>query len=378
MTKKSLKKFLINLAFVLVIIIICFIILEVGLRIAFDLDPASIRPDKTKLYSLYPNIDTYLDFPILGIESVHFTTNSHGFNSPSWFEKDKTHLLMIGDSYVEASAYGEESFTRILQNNLGEGTNVVAAGVSSYALDNQFKLYEELAQCSNEHDISRLYLFHFLNDDWDSYRNDIFIMENDTLVDNTPVEISLIKRSVMFTSKYSITIQVLSKIVMGNQFLMKIASIFGVSNQGDKFDYFLVQRGEIPSFMFSEDLEFEETRNDVYKKTELYFQMFKDKSEEHGIEFVVVLIPLREEIFPEDLEKFHYTYGEDLNPELINDNVENILNKLDITYISLKDEVKSRNGNGELFFDFEQDFHMSIDGQYFLAEILEENINGQE
>ena len=157
---------------------------------------------------------------------------------------------------------------------------------------------------------------------------------------------------------------------------MKIATIAGISNQGEKFDYSIIPRGDVPSFLFSDDPQFDNLRTDIYTKVELYYKMFEQTSNINNIKFTVVLIPISEEIVPEDLEKFHNNYGDDLNPTLINTEVENILNNQNISYISVRNQIKTNNKTS-LFFDFEQDFHMNHAGQQFLAELLEGNINGK-
>ncbi len=352
--------------------------LEVSLRLVFDFEPMIIKPDEQKLYVMYPNLNTTHDLASIDRYDIIIETNAYGYSSPRWFEEEKPAIVVIGDSFVGGGGVDYERFTYQLQNKLGSEVNVVAAGVSSYALDNEYLVMNELLMQYPNANIQKIYLVHFVNDDWDAYRNDIYAVKNNTLVDQTPVKLSKIKTSVMYLSHYSIIPQILWKVVTGSEGLMNFAAKVGISNQGDKYQYTIVHRGEIPSFMFSNDIEHEELRTNVYFKVSLYFEQFKQTAEERNIPFEVILIPLPEEIFASEEAKFKKQYGETLNPRAINDQIEIILNNKTITYIDLRSELKTANATVEYYFPYEADFHFSEQGHAFLAQLLFERLQNEE
>jgi lysophospholipase L1-like esterase len=149
MKKKELIK---NLILLLIVLIFCFIVLEITTRIIWqdpthDYPPEIYLPDDQLGYTLKPNFNGF--FTSNSKEKIELNLNSKGLRDTEHiYEKsEKIRILVLGDSVtLGAGVKAEESYIKQLETMLVENNynlEVINTGVSGYELDQQYNFYKK-------------------------------------------------------------------------------------------------------------------------------------------------------------------------------------------------------------------------------------------
>ena len=111
------------------------------------------------------------------------------------------------------------------------------------------------------------------------------------------------------------------------------------------------------------------------KKTNLLFQSMAQLVQSKKIDIMVVLIPLREQIYPKSYKRYLKTFNfksTDIDLEKPERDIVKILKKCNLNYLSLEPNLQSHSKNQKLYF--EVDVHFTSAGNSLAARLILDEI----
>ncbi|MBT7903328.1 SGNH/GDSL hydrolase family protein [Candidatus Woesearchaeota archaeon] len=376
---RSLKNFLINILLLFAVSFICVIIIEGGLRIILN-DSITIRTKyhDTYVYTFNPDqINQKYNSPDHDLPFV-YTTTKEGWLGPQ-FEYDQKinktkRVLVIGDSFtsqLNLKSY-DHIFSELVESQLTD-TDVVTIGVGSYAFDNEYKIFENELEKYNPD----LVIFAtFINDLYDTTRNNVFILNNNTLKDITPRQIPLIRKALFLCRQKSYLCNMLTNniIIKHANKLNKITNFLKISDI--KRDVSLQYKiWGMPDELFLENLtNVPTTIKTAHTKTDLILSKIKKISKTKNLTVVFMLIPIKEQIDSRKKSEFFNKYPKldsiNFNFSKPYNTIKKMLINKKFTIINLEPLFIEKNKNNSHYFEI--DGHWNEKGHELAAEVLKQ------
>lgn len=152
---------------------------ELGLRLFYPVGRLTYRISPELLFELAPDTSrAFLHHPADGGGFVVSHVNSRGFRGPELREAPARRVVVYGDSFVQAEySPFEETFPHQLELALGDGVEVVNAGVRAYGPD-QALLHLERTRAELDPD-AIVFAVYAGNDFGDLVRNKLFRSDGD-------------------------------------------------------------------------------------------------------------------------------------------------------------------------------------------------------
>jgi hypothetical protein len=148
---KKNKNLLLNIGLLILVLIICFVVLEIATRIIWDDNLTDYPPD---IYQSDENLGYKYTHNFQGSfisqdgKELSFSTNSKGLRDEEHsYEKedDIIRILTLGDSVTFGAGVSlNESYTKILEKDLkdsGRNVEIINTGVGGYELDQEYIYY---------------------------------------------------------------------------------------------------------------------------------------------------------------------------------------------------------------------------------------------
>ncbi len=364
-------KILTNIAVLLITLLIFTGALELALRLLTYQNPLWNKYHEYFVYTSNPG-QTFVRYDS-DMNRIEMTVNERGYRGdviPYENTEGRKRIFVIGDSFVECFGPGlENCFTTVMQKSLGDRYEVIAYGTSSWALDNEYKVIEMEGL---RYEPETVIVVYFLNDFWDASRDLVFSVENGTLVDNTPIEWGLSKKLFFHANQASYIVRFVTGTLGNFVSLDSLAKALGVSSFRSDDGMETVSWG-IPKKIF-EDVEVEEIE-EVYYKTGLILDKYKELSEEKGFRLIFAIAPMKEQAsdryLKEFIEKFNLSENTDVN--LPYDRITGMMKERGIEFIDARPMIRLEESRleaeGESLY-YEDDTHFNVLGQDMFGEII--------
>lgn len=373
--KKKVRGLLINFAVLGITVLVMLVFLEIILRITVS-DPSP----GTKYHDTY--VYTFNSGEREFFSPDHNRSFVREYNELGWYgplneyalKTNKTYrILVIGDSF--SSQLNLESYDDIFSEQLEdmyEDVDVVTIGVGSYAFDNEYKVMEIEGE---KYDPDMVILATFINDVMDTYRDNVFSLQEGALVDNTPRMIPF-SRMIIFhcqDKSYVCSLFIKNTFERFSIQVNKLLTKLGISDI--KRDATLEYRlWGLPDALFK-DGEQPASVAMSYEKSSLIMERMKDLAETRGYEFAVMMIPIKEQISERKAEEFFEREGvSGFDFAKPYQDIKLLLAKQSITVVDLAPVFLEMNVDNEFYFEI--DGHWNTKGHTLAAQELKRYVDG--
>jgi hypothetical protein len=344
---------------------------EIVFRTAYPIPPPVLKYNEQYVYTFNPGIHYVSYHDDLGTDTVR-DINELGWYGPIEeyaIEKTKPQrILVVGDSFLAQASVG--GYDKLFPERMESDTlDVVTIGVSSYAFDNYYKVIEQEAP---KYDPDVIVVAVYVNDLMDANRDLIFSVENGALVDNTPIQFPLLKKTVFLCTDIlrtcSLAVDSIAKI-NGGLFLNSLARKTGSADivRDPSIDYLVYA---LPRPLFYHNLSHPEIQK-AMQKSDLIMQHYAQYEQEHNVTIVFFLIPLREQVSERKLAEFKEQYDiqeENFSIDAPYDIIKGLLLENNLTVVDPLLAFKENEENNTFYF--EKDNHFNSAGHQQAYEVL--------
>lgn len=356
------NKFILNIVVLLIAIIFSFILAEFIIRIFYPQSLNFIALGGELRYQLRPNAHTKLIRTEFKNEII---VNSKGLRDIEFsYEKPEgtMRIAAIGDSFpfgygVEADQSYPKVIEKILSNRTSSSIEVLNFGVPGASTD------YALLQLSNEvvkygPDVILLG-FNGQTDLFNNLDSDFFMLEEKKLVKK---KVSKIPLSIKLRSFLSSKLHLYN---LANFIWVNYRTRGNYYNTLDRAGYLIDFNGLIYTKRSSPELE------EAFTKTEFLIKTMKNLSNKIGAEFVLLIIPSKEQV---DERKLKERLGlasismEELDIKKIQRRLITFSEENNIKYIDLLPEFKKRNTDNTFYFEI--DGHFNKDGCKLVGQLI--------
>ncbi|PIZ52151.1 hypothetical protein COY28_04650 [Candidatus Woesearchaeota archaeon CG_4_10_14_0_2_um_filter_57_5] len=275
-------------------LIVALLLLELGLRLFLPQSLNNVRADEYLLYSYVPDKmacssrSADLDF-CNRINAKGLNDIEHSYN------RSRPRILVIGDSFIGGIIGKEdEQFIDFLQQRLPD-YEVICMGVGSYSTDNQL-IWLQTEGYKYHPDVVLLAMS--MNDIWDNTVKDLFIVDaSGQLQHNVPLRISPVKRVAMACAARLQVCALAYNTLLQSPLIIRILHQVGVSNIAADSDApkFIMQ--SVPAALF---VGSNSQVDAAWNRTYMLLDAFASYTRLIGAKPVVMMVPLREQLFPAD------------------------------------------------------------------------------
>lgn len=357
-TKK--RKYFYNLLLLVVTVIISLLVAESISRVYFTSIDAVRQTagiydvSETRGIKYRPNSEVFYVCKCEDGYIWNVTINSKGLRDYEYsYEKPENtyRIVMLGDSMTSAhEVLVEDTFENVLERKLNNVGNyeVLNLGVKAYSIQQEFVTLEEEGF---RYDPDMVILnFYVGNDFLESATHPFLIEKNGTLIRNSEQGLKKFRALRHFLSKSSALYNLISHIKGSTKTIKE-----------EEFNEFI----EILKPEQDRKLDFK------YNLTYLTLKRFKDVLEERGIKFVIVVLPMKEQVDENQLKKLLKEYnatGTELDLEWSIRELEKIGGIYDIPVINLLPEMKQYNKDNDFYFG--TDIHFTKEGCRIVGELI--------
>lgn len=341
--RKTKKELIINIVLFIVVSLICFFILEFGVRLL--LGPGRIQNYKGEVpyisdselgFKLKPNYRGYfkeIDF------NTEFNTNAQGFRGPDFNILDKNVIFIIGDSFAAGSGVEEnETSSYYLQQELKDKYKIYNLGVPGYSQRQHVVQLENMLPVYNPK-IILAYLY---------TGNDI----TDNCADLPDIE------------KGTSTYEKLKYTIKRSQLIV------------------LIYRKLIVPFKYPQNLNFyinDPNVEECYEKTKEHIKKMQEAASKYNAILIIIIIPREAQTVKEKKEDLIEWYDnfESYDPvkfdlDIVNKEILKTCNELDIECFDLTSVFKEKDGESLLYL---KDSHWNREGHKFASEEIAKYLN---
>ncbi|MDD5178219.1 MAG: SGNH/GDSL hydrolase family protein [Candidatus Nanoarchaeia archaeon] len=374
------KRRVINVIILLLTVLILLFLLEVFLRALEPKKDIFTKYDENLVSVNIPNAEGYYcksEF------CNYIELNSKGLRDREYdYEKNnKYRIVVLGDSMMEGLEVSlNDSFQEILENSLGENYEVINFGVGGYSTDQEYLTLKEEGLKYNPdlvilaflpiNDVRDNYDFGIMPKNYFRIENGALTRENKSVSNNisTEKENGFIKIK-SFISKfkvYSFFVSGLTKINFVSEFLMEKGLFKNVH-------YILVNGKIMPreALIYSED--YNKEWQDAFDVTKALIMETKKISNENGAEFLLVILPDKEQIEVEewDLALEEYPVMKTLSFDLEKPNrvLKELCEQNNIDCLFLLDDFREVYANGTKLY-YSKDRHWNEEGNKLAADLV--------
>ncbi len=353
--KKKFKKLAINLIVLAIALIFALAVLEVSVRYLFRPELNLFDWDNFILYHGKKNIKfttTTEDF----VNNVSF--NNYGFFDKDWkLQKDNDlRILVVGDSFTAGfNVRYEYNYARQLERMMKKdniSVDMMVAGTPSWDTSTEVKFLERVG-LDFKPDI--VIIQYYGNDVETNYLRKIFILEDGNLIDNTPISITFRKRMIFYLTSKSALFKRIYDFLTYTPYIKTLTLTL---IEGHPPEYSDKECNYCNLFIENPDVIYSNGYNLTYK----LLQKFSNMGKIQRFIPVLLIIPLKEQVYDEDWNKFaSYSMIRDLNEKrIIKNSPKDILVINAYSYFA--------NYNESIYFP--NDIHLNEKGHAILAEIL--------
>jgi len=320
--KKEIKK---SILLFLGVILVFFLIFEIGLRIlnypTYGFQEGFFQADEIIGYRLSPNYS--------GVQSsyhrlVEINTNSKGlrdFREYTYEKGDKQRILVLGDSYSFGNAVElEDSYVELLRQSFNEEVEIINTGVSGYGINNEYLYFINEGLRYNPDII----LLQFCVNDWESYK---IIKENDIEKIDLRNSLTASKEGILISNvkkrlSSSIHLFFLMKLRSYNFLYSKAKLIISKINSAEK--------QEAPVFYMPKDSK------EYAESYEGYFNLLKKLKESTNAKIILFSGP--HILYLTDSEKImqEYNLNYSMEPNQVEESLEQMTKDLQIDFIRIQ------------------------------------------
>ena len=364
------KNVLINLCILAAAVVISLILIEIILRLLLNTELNILETDNYMLYKGRPNISFKAS---TGKFVNNITFNNYGFFDKEWKKKKDTdvRILVVGDSFTAGfNADYDKNYARLLENLINKdniSVDMMVAGIPSWSTSNELKFLERIG-LDFKPDI--IILEYYGNDVKDNYLRGLFSLKDGQLIDNTPINISLRKRVMVYMSGRSVLFKRIYDFLLFNPIAKKIAprllddaSVkYYREKECDDCNLFLLEPDDVYSAGF----------NITHKLLEKFDMMGKDYN------FTPVLLIIPEKIQVEDSYWKESVLKAGGQGKMLQDLYQRRIKALtpkDMLIIDPYPIFKKENLNTSLFLKY--DIHTNVNGNKIMAEMLYSNLKAK-
>lgn len=363
LTKK--RKYFYNLLLLVVTVIISLLVAESISRVYFSPIDAVRQTaglydaSETRSLKYRPNSEVFYTCKCEDKYTWNITINSKGLRDYEYsYEKPNNtyRVVMLGDSMTSAhEVLVEDTFENVLErklNNDAGNYEVLNLGVKAYSIQQEFVTLEEEGF---KYDPDMVILNFYVGNDFLGSATQPFLIEkNGTLIKNPELRIKKFRDLRHFLSRSSALYNLISHIKGSTETIKE-----------EEFNEFI----EILKPEQDRRLDFN------YNLTYLTLKRFKDVLGERGIKFVIVVLPMKEQVDENKLEELLKEYnavGTKLDLEWSIRELENIGEAYDIPVINLLPEMRSYNKDNDFYFG--TDIHFTKEGCRIVGELIFEHL----
>lgn len=363
--KNELLKNLILFAFVL---IVCFLIIEVSLRIFFPVSEYLYEKNTFILdddvgYLLSPN----LNYDLKQLEfNVNLQTNQFGFRDPTFnlknLDENTINILSIGDSFTFGYGVEEnETFNSIIETNLNQitPTNIYSIGLGGYGTIQEIILSKKYIPTINpEYVIINFYVGNDIRNNYYFNKGRKWHLHKGHLVTTKYNSLSISQKIDLFFGKHLYTVKYIKATFGRNPALQKLYNKIRKTKE--------VEKGIAQFKKTYTDSEYED-----FYITEKAILDYNDYLKSQKTPLLINIIPAKYQL-AENLKNIQATSNNiDVN-ELDFNKPNNLLidlcnNNANIECVDLTEEFKNKNPE-ELYFKV--DGHWNRNGHALAGEIL--------
>ena len=374
---KKIRTFFQNLILVFIVSIISLILVEIILRLFLPQNLNYTMFDENLMYKHIPNLEfrySRQEFDnIVKFNSKGLRDYEHDYNKG----KNAFRILILGDSFPEALQVNlNETFAKVLEQKLNRGYKryeVIDAGIGGYGTENELLFFETEGIKYNP---DFVILAFALNDVDDNLLSPLISVENNKLIKNIPVKISLLKNFMLYCSRHShlcaLTQKVLLQSLKDNEFLRIAFDKLKISSRGNSkkvnsksgLDIYLKDNSEI----------FEKGMNETFLTLLELNRILK----ENNVKFAIFLMPSKEQVDDELYKAFLQKNGlskNDVDIIKLQKLVTAFAKSNNISIINPLDYLKERNVNNSFYFTI--DGHFNKNGHKAIAEFLYGGLENQ-
>lgn len=337
-------------------LLMCFVILEVSLRIVsypvYGFQEGVFMKDKNIGYKLSPNYE--------GVQSIYgktfeLRTNSDGLRDDreySYERTDKVRILILGDSYAFGNGVNlEETYAEFLREDY-ENAEIINLGVPGYGINNEYLSYVYEGAKYNPDII----LIGFMNNDWGTHQ---ILESNGTPSINEAFSLPVNDKGLLASSE-------------GFPRNVHLWLLFHVRSYSFAYTKSrLILRSVIDRYWGDQGIPiyFKEKNSSEYKEAyEGYKTLLKDLKESTNATIVILIPPFTEDLYSQEQvqQAYHITYP--VNTRQAKESVKEIAKELNIRVIEIESDDPS--------IYLPVDNHWNPNGHRLVADGLYRGLNG--
>ena len=346
------KKIIINLLLMLSAVFLCFVLIEICLRAFY---PQIVECKINEHWRMKDDVLPYVPKPcykgrmfLKGQFDVCLTTNNKGFRGAKDVDIERprniTRVVFLGDSFVFGWGVDDDKvFTYTLEErfNKEEDVEVINASVYGYDMDEYLVAFDRIFK----YDPNVIFLGFCLENDFNFSISEKGSMSEELRAEREDTG-SHIRE--IINNLHIITL-IRDRLYITFPKIRNIMLSLGINNKRDIF---------LKSYP--------ESLNKLLVKTESALDHMNKVSKENGIDFIVLLIPLKEQIYCRQAISKFQDYDIDKPNEVLTD----ILKRNSIQYIDLTSDLltQSRLVKERLYFD--TDPHWTEYGHEIVGQII--------
>lgn len=337
------KKLIANITLAVFVLIFMFVLLELFLNLFPKFTFYYIYPS-----GLFENAEDPLDFRMIpnfegkmvGEYNVDIKINSDGLRDYEHSQTgDDFRILALGDSFAFGQGVNiDDTFLNIIEKQLD--VEIIKAGVPAYGQDNQLHYFTTKGITYNP---DLVIIFYFLNDNEDNNGNT-----------DRKVAYGNLIQEFRYDSLSDPELYVYTKAFRTGTLRLIRESFSGIMQRFDKNS-----KTESAAYKIFLNSQTEESKE--WEKTVALFKEFKENSDS---ELLIVYVPDKKQIYPQDFKSFF-----DINTDIDNPNkvLKNIAESLDIPYIDITGEMRNLQISN---LYFRHDPHFNENGHKLFATLV--------
>jgi len=357
------KKLLLNLSIAGLVLIICFVLLEAGIRVTksyacYAYPQGYYEQDDLLCYKGTPNFTGRFVFSEF---DVSMDTNSQGFRDDELGSQKR--VLLLGDSFAAGVGVEQsESFPSVLQRGL-EGYDVVNAGVPSYDTWRQVRYLESNIEELNPEIVVLAFFYNDILGDYYNGTCTAFVRDGYLV---SPA--SMQQSEVSFQTRAILNTKVQSYCFM-NKNLLGVLETF--KKRFEKVE----SPSEMSLLSYYTKEDYSGKTLESWETTKSLIKQLAQISRENNAEFVIVIIPEQVQVSDKTWTAIELRHGLDRNDydmEKLNKLLISFGKENGIRVIDPLSEMREAAKEQQLYFPFDK--HLTREGHEVIGQKLVEAI----